>query len=128
MTKFAPFLICVFLYGSPTTSLASGNDLLRYCSGIVQAMDSGQAGDKFEHGYCLGLMQGITNTARIYGIAYGFERSLCLPKDGIENGQAARIVVNYLKAHPELLHEDESVLTFKALSASFPCPSSKGGL
>jgi len=45
----------------------------------------------------------------------------CIPDSGIPVIQAARIIVKYLKEHPEQLHEDGMGLTVAALKDSFPC-------
>jgi Rap1a immunity proteins len=45
----------------------------------------------------------------------------CEPDDTITNGQALRVVVKFLRAHPELLHLPEVVLVVRAFSEAFPC-------
>jgi anti-sigma regulatory factor (Ser/Thr protein kinase) len=45
----------------------------------------------------------------------------CVPDSGIPVIQAMRVVVKYLKEHPEQLHEDGMGLTVAALKDSFPC-------
>jgi hypothetical protein len=44
----------------------------------------------------------------------------CIPI-GVSTGQGARVVIKYLRDHPEQLHEDGPILTFNALIAAFPC-------
>jgi len=46
---------------------------------------------------------------------------VCLPEQGIKNGQAVRIVVKYLREHPERLHEPAVHLLSWAISDAFPC-------
>jgi len=48
----------------------------------------------------------------------------CAP-DGVISGQAARIVIKYLRDHPEELHQPDYALTIAALHAAFPCPNKK---
>jgi hypothetical protein len=45
----------------------------------------------------------------------------CTPESGITNDQAARVVVKYLREHPERLHEKESLLAMAAFAEAFPC-------
>lgn len=121
--KAFTLLFFLGLYELSAYAQNSGNDLLRMCGGVVQAMDGGEVtlSTHFDSGYCVGLMKGIINTSRIYKVGYNIERELCLPIDGIDNDQAMRIVVKYLKAKPELLHLDHSALAFNALAKAYPC-------
>ena len=73
-------------------------------------------------GFCFGMMQGITSTNKYYQVTLGKKRALfCTPEQNIKNGQAARIVLKYLKEHPEKLHENDSVLAIEAFMEAFPC-------
>lgn len=45
----------------------------------------------------------------------------CVPANKITGGQVARVIVKYLKDHPERLHENETFLAIQALQAAFPC-------
>ena len=45
----------------------------------------------------------------------------CFPEKGIDNGQATRVVVKYLKNNPALLHEDEVLLIILAFLEAYPC-------
>jgi hypothetical protein len=45
----------------------------------------------------------------------------CVPKEGVSNIQAARIVVKYLKENPEKQHDLGITLAIQALSKAFPC-------
>ena len=92
-------------------------------------MDNGATPkDKFGMGFCLGLMQGITMSNRLQQASKPSALPLfCIPEDGIENGQAARIVVKYLREHPQHLHLDDFTLAVSAFQEAYPCASSKNG-
>jgi len=45
----------------------------------------------------------------------------CLPKGGIELGQALRVTVKWLKDHPEKLHLPGDILIGLALRDAFAC-------
>ncbi|MFL6437689.1 MAG: Rap1a/Tai family immunity protein [Terriglobales bacterium] len=45
----------------------------------------------------------------------------CLPKDGIDLGQAVRIIVKWLHNHPEKLHLRGDTLVWESLRDAFPC-------
>jgi len=44
---------------------------------------------------------------------------------GVENRQTYRIVVKYIKAHPESADSQTRILIIDALTAAFPCHASK---
>ena len=69
-------------------------------------------------------MQGMLHMNRVY-VYHLKGAALFCPPDGTTNGQAVRIVVKYLRDHPEELHKHDSVLAFTALKAAFPCANRK---
>ncbi len=122
-------LTLAFLVAAPIATAGTrddGNKLLDDCEHVDQQNLS--APDAFSASYCLGLMHGITSTNSAY--RYIFEDPIsmrplfCGPQDGIPNGEAARIVVKYLRDHPEELQKWGPALAYDALEAAFPCPAS----
>ena len=69
-------------------------------------------------------MQGMLHMNQFYEYQLKGAALFCQP-DGTTTGQAARIVVKYLRDHPEELHKHDSVLAFTALKAAFPCANRK---
>ena len=126
-------ILLVLLF--PAWAVADGNRLLKDCGRLVAFLDGAAAdtsGDVLDllkkHGevsFCLGLMQGITQTNLLYQRDLGENAEFCLPAGGITNGQAARIVVKYLRDHPEDLHRHEFVLAFWAFKEAFPCKNAR---
>ncbi len=102
-----------------------GNTLLRICSIALNIFDETgkdfDVGDAVSGGICMGFMQGITNLNLIYQSMVDHDPLFCIPEGGITNGQAARVVVKYLKNHPEQLHKDMITLTVLAFKKVFPC-------
>ena len=45
---------------------------------------------------------------------------ICYP-EGVENGQLIRLVLKYIRDHPEQAHEPAAVLVVKAELNAFPC-------
>lgn len=118
------FLLFSFMYLFSSSAHADGNKLLNDCNIVVRTMDAGEppsSGEGVSAGMCLGLMQGITNLNLIYQMKFNNETLFCLPPLGINNGQAARIVVNYLRSKPEELHKNRSFLAIDAFADAFPC-------
>lgn len=122
--SFNIFAILFATYSSGV--LADGNKLLSQCNAAIQIMDGGTLPkDAYIAASCLGLVQGITNLNLLYQVNEKNDTFFCLPAGGINNGQAARIVVKYLKEHPEKLHENESFLAIGAFVEAYPCPRNK---
>jgi len=103
---------------------ADGNKLLSDCGPLIAFLDGESVDldrDKSHGiGFCLGLMQGMLHMNQVYEYQLKGAALFCAP-NSTTNGQAARIVVKYMRDHPEELHMPDSVLTFTALRAAFPC-------
>ena len=117
------FALCLVVLLSTSASAKDGYELLQRCEDALiddkQGLFSMDSSRVFLAGYCLGVMQGITRSNVIY---QKLKQSLfCLPNERITNGQAARVVVKYLREHPEELHEDDTILAVIAFMEAFPC-------
>jgi len=114
------FLVILAL--SPGVALASGNKLLSQCNAAINFMDNQPADPDFlALSFCLGMMQGVTNTNSMYEVQLGKDALFCAPESGLNNGQAARIVVKYLKDNPKKLHQHGTILAIAALMKAYPC-------
>jgi len=125
--KTIGFLIIIGLLSLslPAWSIADngdGNKLLSDCGPLIAFLDGESVDENKSHGigFCLGLMQGMLHMNQFYEYQLKGAALFCAP-NSMTNGQAARIVVKYLRDHPEELHQPDSVLTFTALRAAFPC-------
>lgn len=118
-------LLVLVLFGLSNAACASdsdGNTLLRSCNAAVQRMDQPGTPIEGESGeFCLGLMYGVVNTNRGYMTLLENSSMFCTPPNGIPAGQAARVVVKYLKEHPKDLNQDMIFLVFNALREAYPC-------
>ncbi len=124
-----------------------GNGLLDFCGEIVNQLDSAptqmDATKEMKFGWCVGYLQAtqdrISNwrlTGAIQVMAYQQDGkpapshmwadedfvSTCIP-DAAPIGQLARVLVKWLREHPEKLHELKSFLVIDALKDAFPCPA-----
>ena len=124
-------LIAIFAAGPASADDVrnDGNLLLPSCNAVVLAMDNGTTPkDKFGMGFCLGLVQGITMSNRLQQASKSPASPLfCIPQDGIENGQAARVLVKYLREHPQHLHLDDFTLAISAFQEAYPCAPRQSG-
>ncbi|MFC1816365.1 Rap1a/Tai family immunity protein [Thermodesulfobacteriota bacterium] len=117
------FLLLGFIL-VPKATMADGNELLKQCIAGLKVLNNVKNLSKIEYmdaAFCAGLVQGITDSYRIYRLSKTIPSS-CLPGKVINKSQATRIVVKYLREHPERLHLHESNLVIDALSEAFPCP------
>ena len=118
-TVFSP----VFGHGE----VHDGNDLLQKCNNVIKIYEDGvEESETTENmlagaSFCSGMMQGMTNTIIFLDTFQVTQSIVCLPENGISNGQAAKVVIKYLNEHPEQLHVADSGLAFLALMDAFPC-------
>jgi len=116
------FLLLAF-FTAPQPARADGKKLLKACAAGLKVINKDKGLPSTEYvdaAFCAGLIQGVTDTNRIYRKA-GKSPFFCMPGDGINKSQATRTVVNYLRVHPEKLELHETALVIEALSAAFPC-------
>jgi hypothetical protein len=125
MKKIA-LLLSVFLLPSVSYA-ADGNELLSNCSKAIKVSDGGEvlSSDYFGVGTCLGTIRGVIDAGDIINVSseqkgYTKQNLYCVPVE-VSTVQATRVVVKYLKAHPEDLHLRDTRLIVSALAEAFPC-------
>jgi hypothetical protein len=152
MKVLALFLIACCLPTYARELPKDGNDLLEYCGVMVDAADNPSllqslSGDKFaeklaQFDWCAGYLQGTEDVHEqnyIYlgifamaGLTFGGPDKLrqhaldtlrgpCFPEKAPVL-QLGRVLVKWLRDHPERLHEPKSLLTTEAFKDAFPCP------
>jgi len=106
-----------------------GNDLLTNCNQAIKGFDKignptmQQFGDGM---FCIGYIAGFTAAHNLTSLKMGNKPVFCLPRDRtIRNSQAIRIVVKYLKDHPESFTTPQGISVALALQEAFPCPPLK---
>lgn len=120
MKVFKKYIVSIVVSMLFSSSIyADGNKLLERCIAAEKYLDTQEIQNQFGIGMCLGLVQGVRNTMQIMGNDGSIKA--CLPESGIDNGQATRIVVSYLRKNPASLHENEVVLTMLAFIDAYPC-------
>jgi hypothetical protein len=129
-----------------------GNGLLDYCSVVVVAADSPDSilsltGNRLTDqmmklNWCAGYLQATQDAASLTQIdlaligamgitlsgpdkqreaAFDMLRGACIPERAPVS-QLARVLVKWLREHPERLHEPRYILTKDAFKEAFPCP------
>lgn len=104
--------------------LQSGTDFLRQCAPVVRISDGDKdvsVEDSLKGLVCSGYMQGFVDAYRLTDKLQGGKTLICLPEQGIETEQAVRIIVKWLRDHPDQLHQTARVSAFVALAQAFSC-------
>jgi hypothetical protein len=106
----------------------SGNAFLRLCSAVEQSEKSTPL-ETIHSVDCLAYVQGFTEgmdaeVAWAQGWTQKGEQPqpFCRPED-VENGQLVRVILKYIRSHPEKAHKGTATLIVEALRQAFPCPS-----
>lgn len=76
-------------------------------------------GDWFGAGVCVGIIY------EMVAVASSLPNSkICFPH-GVSNDQIIKVILRFLRAHPERLHEDFRILSMVAALQAWPCAASK---
>jgi hypothetical protein len=88
-----------------------GHKLLRNCEITVTA----------KRAWCSGYLYGMLDMQSL-DVTVPLSAPLCIPQ-GVTTEQGRRVLVKYLRAHPDELHNRANVLTYHAFKEAFPCPA-----
>jgi|SRR5208337_786732 len=106
---------------------AAQESYMAYVDGdrLLEKCDTGPSEDK---GFCAGYvaaamdeMVTLANSLQAASESHVLPKMYCLPKGGIELGQAMRVTVKWLHDHPEKLHFAGDILVVMAMKDGFPC-------
>jgi hypothetical protein len=117
-------LLCCF---GTKAYCTDGNALLSFCQSVEKAELTDT--DAIALQFCYGYIQGVIDGDGIWQGMMSYDKNhthdkakYCLPEEGFLYMQVARVVVKFLKEHPENLHWAGSVLVHNAFVKAFPCP------
>ncbi len=126
--------VVLFLVSTCCTSLpaqtrvetysTSGNAFLRLCSAIDA--DKATGGELADVIGCLGFVSGfMTGVEAETGLVIAkmgnkTPKMFCRPPN-VEHGQVVRIVLKYIRNHPEESHQVMELIMVSALTEAFPC-------
>jgi len=116
-----PLVFSVKVFGT------DGNELLRTCSVVEKTELKGT--DILFQERCYGYIEGVIDanavwhTMLAHGRNHPYDRmKICLPEGhSLPFSQLARIILKYLKGHPEDLDMNASALVYNALHGAFRC-------
>jgi len=122
------FLLPILLLSASLPSAAAesknGVELLKKCASVLRHIDREEKLSPLsmmDSAFCVGLIQGVSNTNAFYAADPKFKPYMCMPEKGVNNEQGARIVVKFLTERPEKLHMNDTLLVIVALRDAFPC-------
>jgi hypothetical protein len=95
----------------------SANYLLQYCK--YSLVDRPLGG--YNVGFGAGVCMGMVDAAGFFTRALPSDLKSCRPQ-GVTREQLVRVVVAYVEARPERMHEDLLGLTIEAFRNAWPCP------
>jgi hypothetical protein len=111
--------LTVLLVASSASAWERGDQMLWACKGEGPEPENAILGKVT----CAAYLSGFLDS---HSLAVGLgdsrkQMNFCLPPAGISNDQAMRVVIKWLEAHPEELHESSRMLVLLALRDAFPC-------
>jgi hypothetical protein len=109
MTKFVVAILLVLTMPASAQDINSANFYLPGCKGIL---DPREDTPMWKKGHCAGFVAGLGYAVR--------GKDFC-PPDGVTTAQAVAVVVKYIEARPERMHEEFGDLALEALTAAWPC-------
>jgi hypothetical protein len=109
--RYAVAILLALTMPASAEDTTTANQMLPGCKGLLDnSMTSGVS--VYQQGRCGGYVAGL-----VYGEG---GQEFCSPK-GVSIGQAVTVVINYIEARPERMHERFAGLALEALTAAWPC-------
>lgn len=108
LCRYAVAILIALTMPASAEDLNSANYFMSGCKGFLDA--STPTVNAVNQGLCAGFIAGIGYAAA----------SVCVPQ-GVTNNQAVAVVVKYIEARPERMHERFADLALEALTAAWPC-------
>ncbi|NNB49528.1 Rap1a/Tai family immunity protein [Pseudomonas fragi] len=109
------------------SAMAKGSQLLQQCQETLLIFDGGTSKHPADAARCLGTINGTVDGLDIANSFYSDQVKkdlppvICWPDEAVTKDQSVRIIVKYLREHPEKLHMGNSLLITLALVSAFPC-------
>ena len=123
MKKYCLTLVClVILFLSVQSSFShTGGEFLENCSDAAQGKAENRQ-DMANALWCMWYMSSVSNMNQKHTTIDSETPLYCLPDSGVDPMQKLNIAIDYMSAHPEMLHENADLLILRAFLETFPCP------
>jgi hypothetical protein len=114
-------VLCAVAAFSADEKYVDGNELLSKCSSTVKLLDNEKlsSSEMQDAKWCSGYVNGIDDGIEIASATGNTAKLYCIP-EGVTTGQAIRVLVKWLRNHPEKLHQSR-VLVVVSWADAFPC-------
>jgi hypothetical protein len=103
MTKASLAVAILLALTIPASAQSSANEMLSGCTPPLR--------EALRQGRCAGYVAGLVYARSVF---------LCVP-EGATPEQGVRVVVKYIEARPERMHEPFGKLALEALEEAWPC-------
>jgi len=110
MKRFAVAILLALTMPARAEDIGSANYFLPGCKAYLDDSMTGVL--MLFGGRCIGFIEGL-----VYGVE---GEDFCQPK-GVTIAQGVAVVVKYIEARPERMHEDFGKLALEALEQAWPC-------
>ena len=111
LTRYAILILLALTTPASAQDTTTANQMLPGCKGLLDdRMTSGVS--VYQQGRCGGYVASL-----VYGVG---GQEFCSP-EGVSISQAVAVVIKYIEARPERMHESFGVLALEALIATWPC-------
>jgi hypothetical protein len=107
----------------------TGNEFVRTCEPIFVASSSGAVrdhSDYYDSAFCLAYVIGVNDGAHLFLDIAPPAAKYCMPS-GVTRGQEVRVLIKYIKDHPEKAHLSTDFLEVLAFHDAFPCAAGTSG-
>jgi hypothetical protein len=112
MTRYAVAILLALTMPASAADIVSANHFLPGCKSALSDNKVLIPADALLQGRCTGFVQAF--------LAASPALDFCQPK-GATISQSVALVVKYIEARPERMHEPFGVLALEALKAAWPC-------
>jgi hypothetical protein len=126
--RFSIALVALIVAAATTAEAQdtqSADTIIRGCRSLVSDSTIDDPTDSFLAGICAGTIDGLAYEASILKLSSAsapHAEVFCIPKE-IKIDQQIRVVVKYIDARPERMHERFALLALLALIEACPCQS-----
>ena len=118
-------VLSIFLFASLAHSL-NGQELLEYCNLAEKVDDRVVRVDEdilAKASYCYGFIRGVAGANDAFSLIPSIKAVKHCAPENVTNGQLSRVVLKFLRQHPENLHSTGAALVLAALRNAYPCES-----
>lgn len=111
------WFVAAFLCGPAfSKDLDTGNELYPMCKRAAQVTGGRNSTELAQLSFCVGTVSTLLSVSELLNESLRF-----CPPDGVTNGQAIRVVVNYMERNPQIRHQKLHQIGLVAMREAWPC-------